>query len=145
MSNNSGTDLAATVDSSRFVTEKVAEEGGLLSGSTGGSPASKRSSTGGGGSGSGGGGGSGVECGGSDKPQAATTTTTTTATVSTTITTNRGGVPDGNCSSVGAPNKGKERNGGDRNVVTFTFNAKNVRIVILIFDVLTPLQSVGHP
>jgi len=115
MSNISGTEAAANLDSSRFVTEKVAEEGGVISGSNGGSPASKHSTVGGGGSGSGGGGGSDVECRGIDKPQAATTTTTTTtatttvATASTTITTNRGGVPDGNCSPGGAPEKGKEK------------------------------------
>ena len=119
MSNNSGKELAATVDSSRFITEKVTEEGGVLSVSTGGSPASKHSSTGGGGGGGGGsGGGSGVESGGSDKPQT-TTTTTTTATSSTTITTNKGGVPDGNCSPGGAPEKGKAKFGGDRRMATF--------------------------
>lgn len=130
MSNNSGTDPAATMDNSRFVTEKVAEEGGVISDSTGGSPASKHSNTVGGGSGSGGGGGGGVECGGSDRPQA-TTTTTTTATPSTTITTNRGGVPDGNCSPGGAPEKGKERYSSFRNIVTFVVTS--VRDVILIF------------
>jgi hypothetical protein len=130
MSNNSGTDPAASLDSSRFLTEKVAEEGGVLSDSTGGSPASKHSNTSGGGSGSGGGGGGGVECGGSDKPQA-TTTTTTTTTESATITTNRGAVPDGNCSPGGAPEKGKERNSSDRNIVTFIVTS--VRDIILIF------------
>jgi hypothetical protein len=122
MSNNSGRDPAATVDSPRFVTEKVTEEGGVLSDSTGGSPASKHSNTGGGGSGSGGGGGGGVECSGSDKPQATTTTT---------ITTNRGGVPDGNCSQGGAPEKGKEINSSDRNIVAFIVTS--ARDVILIF------------
>jgi hypothetical protein len=124
MSNNSGTEAAANLDSSRFVTEKVSEEGGVISGSTGGSPASKHSSIGGSGSGSGGGGGGGVECGGSGKPQATTTTTTTTAaTASTTITTNRGGVPDGNCSPGGAPGKGKQRNSSVRNVVRFVITS----------------------
>jgi len=143
MSNNSGTEAAANLDSSRFVTEKVAEEGGVLSGSTGGSPASKHSTVGGGGSGSGGGGGSGVECGGSDKPQATTATTTTTttaATASTTITTNRGGVPDGNCSPGGAPEKGKEKVAvigiGSHNKCA----CRNINI-----RVLTALQSADHP
>jgi hypothetical protein len=127
MSNNSGTEAAVTLDSSRFVTEKVSDEGGVMSGSTGGSPASKHSSTGGGGSG--GGGSGGVECDGSDKPQA-TTMTTTAGTASTTITTNRGGVPDGNCSPGGAHDKGKERNSSARN--TFTFIITSVRVLILI-------------
>jgi hypothetical protein len=84
MSNDSASEPIAAVDGSRFITEKVAEEGGVLSGSTGGSPASKHSSTGGGV------GGVGV---GGDTPQ-------TTAT-------SKGGVPDGNCSPGAAPQKGK--------------------------------------
>jgi len=124
MSNNSGTEATANLDSSRFVTEKVSEEGGVISGSTGGSPALKHSTVGGGGS------GSGVECGGSDKPQATTTTTTTTTGTASTITTNRGGVPDGNCSAGGAPEKGKKGNSSDRNRVTIIIT--NLRVIILI-------------
>jgi hypothetical protein len=90
MSNNSASELPATVDGSRFVTEKVAEEGGVVAGSTGGSPASKHSSTGGGG-------GVGGESG---TPQ-------TTA--------NKEGVPDGNCSPGGGPEKGKETTKKSRN------------------------------
>jgi hypothetical protein len=122
MSNNSGTEATANLDSSRFVTEKVSEEGGVISGSTGGSPALKHSTVGGGGS------GSGVECGGSDKPQA-TTTTTTTGTAST-ITTNRGGVPDGNCSAGGAPEKGKKGYSSVQNRVTIIIT--NLRVIMLI-------------
>jgi hypothetical protein len=79
MSSNSAAVPTATADASRFVTEKVSEEVGVISGSTGGSPASKHSSTG-----VGGGGG-----GGTPQP------------------TNKGGVPDGNCSPVAVPQKGK--------------------------------------
>jgi hypothetical protein len=82
MSSNSASVPTATADASRFVTEKVSEEGGVTSSSTGGSPASKHSSTGGGGGGGGGG-----------TPQA----------------THKGGVPDGNCSPVAVPQKGKGR------------------------------------
>jgi hypothetical protein len=84
MSNNSAAITTATADASRFVTEKVPEEVGVISGSTGGSPASKHSSTGGGGSIGGGGGGT---------PQ----------------TTNKGVVPDGNCPPSAVPEKGKTR------------------------------------
>lgn len=86
MSNNSASVPTATADASRFVTEKVSEEGGVISGSAGGSPASKHSSTGGGGGGSIGGGG-----GGTPQP------------------TIKGSVPDGNCSPVAVPHKGKGR------------------------------------
>jgi hypothetical protein len=88
MSNNSATIPTAATDASRFVTEKVSEEDGVISGSTGGSPASKHSSTGGGGSIGGGGGGT---------PQ----------------TTNKGGLPDGNCSPSAVPQKGKGRDNSD--------------------------------
>ena len=75
---------APAAEGSRFVTEKVAEEGGVVTGSTGGSPASKHSSTGGGG---------GVGGGGGGTPQ---------------TTTNKGAVPDGNCSPGAGPGKGKK-------------------------------------
>jgi hypothetical protein len=130
MSNETGTEPAATVDGSRFVTEKVAEEGGVISGSTGGSPASKHSSTGGGGGGG----------GGSETPQ--TTTTAEAAAATTTITTNKGGVPDGNCSPGGAPEKGKERNSSDRIIIAFQdkkWACRNINICTL-----TPLQSADH-
>ena len=103
MSGNSGTEPAAAVDVSRFVTEKVAEEGGVISGSRGGSPASKHSSTGVGGGGSGGG-GDGGGCGEIDAPQ---------------TTTNKGGVPDGNCSPAGVPGKGKKETKSDLRIFTF--------------------------
>ena len=70
---------APAAEGSRFVTEKVAEEGGIVTGSTGGSPASKHSSTGGG--------------GGGGAPQ---------------TTTNKGAVPDGNCSPGPGPGKGEK-------------------------------------
>lgn len=87
MSNNSAAIPTATADVSRFVTEKVSEEGGVISGSTGGSPASKHSSTGGG--------------GGGGTPQ----------------TTNKGGVPDGNCPSSAVPQKGKARQNFDLKII----------------------------
>jgi hypothetical protein len=95
MANNSATIPTATADASRFVTEKVSEEGGLISGSAGGSPASKHSSTGGGGSIGGGGGGT---------PQA----------------TNKGGVPDGNCPPSAVPQKGKARENCDLEIMIRT-------------------------
>jgi len=113
MSNNS----AATVDGSRFVTEKVAEEGGVISGSAGGSPASKHDGTGGDGGDAGGGdggdvsGGIGGGDGGGGTPQ----------------TTNKGGVPDGNCSPGGAPQKGKKKK-SDRKAFTLMAYCRGVNI-----------------
>lgn len=87
MSNKSATVPTATTDASRFVTEKVSEEGGVISGSTGGSPASKHSSTGGG--------------GGGGTPQ----------------TTHKGGVPDGNCPPSAVSQKGKATQNCDLKII----------------------------